>query len=244
MERHAVHDAGHRQLSHAGLEEVAREVAAREGLGLLEEAVGLVRIGEVGRSDHHVLNSAGEVCQYGRRGGARCTVGLHLDALVVDVGKFAREEAVELQGELLVLLAPRALRLGLRGGPLRQLGVVVHDEVAQTQMAGDAAHALRYLLLNAAVGDVGIGLVGHPLAEARYQETLGNGCTECHGMALAQRARGILHAVEDIHLGMARRDAAPLAQRLEVLRRIEARQRERRVEHRRHVSRVEEEASS
>ena len=109
-------------------------------------------------------------------------------------------------------------------------------------MAGDAAHALRYLLLNAAVGDVGIGLVGHPLAEARYQETLGNGCTECHGMALAQRARGILHAVEDIHLGMARRDAAPLAQRLEVLRRIEARQRERRVEHRRHVSRVEEEA--
>ena len=120
--------------------------------------------------------------------------------------------------------------------------VVVHHEVRQAQMAGDAAHALRNLLLDGAVRDIGIGLVRHPLAEARGHETLRDGGAQSHGVPLPQRARGVLHAAQHVHLGVARRHAAPLAQRLQILGRIMSRQRQRRIEHRRHVARIEEEA--
>ena len=68
---HTVHDAGHRQLRHAGLEEFAAEIALREGFGLFQEAVGLVRIRQVGRSDDHVLHPLGQYAQHRRRRGAR-----------------------------------------------------------------------------------------------------------------------------------------------------------------------------
>ena len=60
-------------------------------------------------------------------------------------------------------------------------------------------------------------------------------------MPLAQRTRRILHTVQHVHFGMARRDAAPLPQVTQILHRIGSGQRESRVEHRRHVSRIEEE---
>ena len=120
--------------------------------------------------------------------------------------------------------------------------VVVHHEIRQAQMAGNAAHALRNLLLDGAVGNIGIGLVRHPLAEAGGHEALRNGSAQRHGVPLTQRTRGVLHTAHHVHLGVPRSHAAPLAQRLQVLGRIAARQRQRRIEHRRHVARIEEEA--
>ena len=123
---------------------------------------------------------------------------------------------------------------------LHVVGVIVHDQIRKPQMPRDAAHTLRNLLLDSTVRDIGIGFVGHPLAKARHQETFGNGGAQRHGMALSQRARGVLHAPQHIHFGMAGRHAPPLAQRLQVLGRIGAGQRQHRIEHRRHVAGIEE----
>ena len=363
VQRHAVRNAGHRQLRDARLEEFPAEIALRERLGLLQVTVGLVRIRQVGRSHDHVVDLLGEDAQHRRRCGARSHVGLHLDGLVVDFGKFARKEIVEFARQLLMLRAPRLLDGGLLRGPLlqrlatfgedlaalledgerilriaaqvlhrsgeigpggrqrlavgrdfvfetlsggafgalahdgmadderRTLGlalggdqrladlidvvpvdrqhvpapclvlhghvlghhlvdlgrelnvvrVVVHHEVRQAQMAGDTAHALRNLLLDGAVRNIGIGLVRHPLAETGGHETFRNGGSQRHGVALSQRSRRILHAAHHVHLRVPRRHAAPLAQRLQIFGRIVPGQRERRIEHRRHVARIEEE---
>ena len=363
VQRHAVRNAGHRQLRDARLEEFPTEIALRERLGLLQVTVGLVRIRQVGRSHDHVVDLLGEDAQHRRRCGARSHVGLHLDGLVVDFGKFARKEIVEFARQLLMLRAPRLLDGGLLRGPLlqrlatfgedlaalredgerilriaaqvlhrsgeigpggrqrlavgrdfvfetlsggafgalahdgmadderRTLGlalggdqrladlidvmpvdrqhvpaprlvlhghvlghhlvdlrrelnvvrIVVHHEVRQAQMAGDAAHALRNLLLDGAVRNIGIGLVRHPLAETGGHEAFRNGGSQRHGVALSQRSRRILHAAHHVHLRVPRRHAAPLAQRLQIFGRIVPGQRERRIEHRRHVARIEEE---
>ena len=363
VQRHAVRNAGHRQLRYARLEEFPAEIALRERLGLLQVTVGLVRIRQVGRSHDHVVDLLGEDAQHRRRCGARSHVGLHLDGLVVDFGKFARKESVEFARQLLMLRAPRLLDGGLLRGPLlqrlatfgedlaalredgerilriaaqvlhrsgeigpggrqrlavgrdfvfealsggafgalahdgmadderRTLGlalggdqrladlidvvpvdrqhvpaprlvlhghvlghhlvdlrrelnvvrIVVHHEVRQAQMAGDAAHALRNLLLDGAVRNIGIGLVRHPLAETGGHEAFRNGSSQRHGVALSQRSRRILHAAHHVHLRVPRRHAAPLAQRLQIFGRIVPGQRERRIEHRRHVARIEEE---
>ena len=363
VQRHAVRNAGHRQLRDARLEEFPTEIALRERLGLLQVTVGLVRIRQVGRSHDHVVDLLGEDAQHRRRCGARSHVGLHLDGLVVDFGKFARKEIVEFARQILMLRAPRLLDGGLLRGPLlqrlatfgedlaalredgerilriaaqvlhrsgeigpggrqrlavgrdfvfetlsggafgalahdgmadderRTLGlalggdqrladlidvmpvdrqhvpaprlvlhghvlghhlvdlrrelnvvrIVVHHEVRQAQMAGDAAHALRNLLLDGAVRNIGIGLVRHPLAETGGHEAFRNGGSQRHGVALSQRSRRILHAAHHVHLRVPRRHAAPLAQRLQIFGRIVPGQRERRIEHRRHVARIEEE---
>ena len=56
VQRHAVHHAGHRQLTDAHLQELPREVALGKGVRMLEEAVRLVRVAEVGGGDDHVLH--------------------------------------------------------------------------------------------------------------------------------------------------------------------------------------------
>lgn len=127
------------------------------------------------------------------------------------------------------------------GRKLNVVRIVVHDQIVHPQVAGDAAHALRHLLLDTAVGDVGIDLVGLPLPETSRKEPLGDRGAQRHGMPLAQRTRRILHTVQHVHFRMARRDAAPLPQITQILHRISSGQCESRVEHRRHVSRIEEE---
>ncbi len=358
---HAVHHAGHGKLRYAGLEEVAREVALGECLGLFKEAVGLVRVRQVGRGYDHVLDLLGIDAQHGGRGGTRRYVVLHLDLAVVDIGQLAAEESVELGCEFGVLGTPCALDLGTRGRPLGQLattlvvyfaalvengerivgvtaqiayrcgdigsgrrqrlavgrnlvlealalgractlahdraadderrtlglgaglvergadlgyvvavdlddlpvpcavlgrhilgvdlvaarrelyvvGIVIHDEVRQSQMSGYASHTLRNLLLHRAVRDVGVGLVRRPLAEACGHEALDYRGTQSHGVSLTQRTRRILDAAHDIDLGMTGGCAAPLTQRFQIVGGIVAGQREHGIEHRRHVSRIE-----
>ena len=65
VEDDAVDDAGHGELGHAGLEEGAGEVTDGQGVGLLEEAVGLVGVAEVGGGDDHVADVLCEVAEHG-----------------------------------------------------------------------------------------------------------------------------------------------------------------------------------
>ena len=55
MQRHTDTEAGHRQLSDARLEEGTAEVPTGEGVRLLEEAIGLIRVRQVSRGYDHIL---------------------------------------------------------------------------------------------------------------------------------------------------------------------------------------------
>ena len=117
--------------------------------------------------------------------------------------------------------------------------VVVHDEVAQTQMAGDTAHPAKSPP-HGAVRDVGVGLVRHPLAEAGSHEPFRDGGAQRHGMTLSERAGSVLDTARSLLPGdLASR--CPLTQRLKGLRSYSYPARKRRIEHRRHVTRIEEE---
>ena len=98
------------------------------------------------------------------------------------------------------------------GRELDVVRVVVHNQVRQSQMTGDTAHALRNLLLHGAVRDVGVGLVCLPLAEASGHETFDDRSAQRHRMALTQRAGGVLHAAQHVDFGVAGRYAAPLTE--------------------------------
>ena len=153
---HAVHHAGHRQLRDAGLEELPREVALHDGPGLLEEAVGFVRIRKVGRRNDHVAHLLGVDAQHGGRSGARRHVGLHLDRLVVDLGEFSREVVVELAGQVLVLRTPRLLDGGLTGGPLAQLLATLGEDLAALVEDGERIVGVSAQVLHRG-GQVGSG---------------------------------------------------------------------------------------
>ena len=64
MQGHTDAAAGHRQLGHASLEESTAEVALHDVVGLLEEAVGLVRVRQVGRGADHVGYLLGQHAQH------------------------------------------------------------------------------------------------------------------------------------------------------------------------------------
>ena len=54
MQRHTDHHTSHRQLAYTCLQELTAEIAFLEGVGLLEETVGLVGVREVSRRNDHV----------------------------------------------------------------------------------------------------------------------------------------------------------------------------------------------
>ena len=87
-------------------------------------------------------------------------------------------------------------------GQLHVVGIVEHDEVGHAQVAGQAANALGHFFFHAAIGDVGDGLMLHPVPEARAQEAFGDGGAQAHHMALAQGAGGVLHAAMHFMFGM------------------------------------------
>ena len=79
-------------------------------------------------------------------------------------------------------------------GELDVVGVVEHDEVVQSQVAGNTACTLRNLLLHAAVGDVGVDGLVHHVAQTGLQELGGNGSTYGEGVALSEGTGGVLNA--------------------------------------------------
>ena len=363
MQGHTVHDAGHRKFAHARLQEAAAHILLGNGTGLFQEAVGFVRVAQVGRSDDHVLDLFGQHAQHSSRSGARSDVFTALDAEVIDRRQFAGKELVEFFGQFAVGSGPTLLLFAAQRHPFTQFGsplgieffhvvenherifgiaaqvshrfgdvgpgsrqrlavcrnfvlealalfaecalahyrmaddqrrflgfvhgtgqrhanltavvavdadhvptprlvfghdilgrhlvhlrrkldvvrIVEHDKVVQSEVAGDTAHALGYLLLDAAVGDECESLVRHPFAETLNHETFCDRRAESHRMTLSQRTRSILDSPFQVTLGMTRGRAAPLAEILELVERKIAGQRQHRIEHRRHVARIEEE---
>ena len=73
MQRHTDAAASHCQLSHTSLEEGTREVACLEGVGLLQEAIGLVGVRKVGGSTNHVGHL---FCQYAKTSGTCGACGI------------------------------------------------------------------------------------------------------------------------------------------------------------------------
>ena len=90
------------------------------------------------------------------------------------------------------------------GGELHAVGVVEHDEIAQSEEAGEATGTLADFLLDAAVGDESISLMGNHVAETGLQETLADGAAYGHGVTLAERTGGVFHAAGGVELGMSR----------------------------------------
>ncbi len=127
------------------------------------------------------------------------------------------------------------------GRQLHTVAVVEHYQVVEAEVAGDAPCSLRDFLLYASVGDEGVGLMGYHIAETRLEETLTDCASDGHGVALPQRAGCVLDAPVRVEFWMARAAAAPLAQLLKLLDGEFPRKGQHRVEHRRHVARVEEE---
>ena len=105
VQGHTDADACHGQLGYTCLEEGTREIAFRESVCFLQEAVGLVRVGEVGRSADHVLQLGSQKTQYGRGTDSCRLVGLLLDRRPVDFRKLVGEPV----GHFLCLF-----RVGLR----------------------------------------------------------------------------------------------------------------------------------
>ena len=101
--------------------------------------------------------------------------------------------------------------------------VVEDDELAETQVAGQAGRLGGDPLLEVAVGGDDVGPVIDDLVagavELVRQASLGDGHADRVGEALAERAGRRLDAGRQPVFGVARRDAAPLAERLEVLER-------------------------
>ena len=64
VQSHTDAAASHCQLSHTSLEECTREVAADDVVRLLQESVGLIRVGEVGRSTNHVGHLLSQYAQH------------------------------------------------------------------------------------------------------------------------------------------------------------------------------------
>ena len=99
--------------------------------------------------------------------------------------------------------------------------VIEIDEPPQAQGAGQGGGLGSHPLHQVAVRDDGIDVMIHhwqigPI-EAAGQEALGHGHAHSHGESLAQRTGGGLHARAEAVFGMARRDAAPLAEVPELL---------------------------
>ena len=99
VEGDTVHHRGHGELGHTCVEEGAREIAFLEGMCLLEEGIGLVGVGEVGRRDNHVADLLGQDSEHVSRSLTRCDVGLVGYGAPVDFGELVVEIAVEFLGQ-------------------------------------------------------------------------------------------------------------------------------------------------
>ena len=106
MQVHADADARHGELADTGLQEGSREVARRPGMGLLEEAVGLVAVAEVGGGDDHVAHLLCQHAQTGCRGRTGGNIGLLREHAPVYLRRVAAEPLSHLGGLVGMCLCP------------------------------------------------------------------------------------------------------------------------------------------
>ncbi len=83
--------------------------------------------------------------------------------------------------------------------------------------------------------------MAHPLAKTGYEETLGDGTADGHGVALSERSGGVLDTALGVKLGVTGCGRAPLTELLKLIECIVAEECEHAVKHGRHVTGVEEE---
>ena len=114
MQCHTDTAASHGQLCHTSLEEGTAEVALGESLGLLQEAIRLVRVGEVGGSTNHIGNL---LCQYAQASG-RSVAG----SIVVLLNTLAPVNLGSLSAEPLSLLGSL---VGIGLSPCLLLGITL-----------------------------------------------------------------------------------------------------------------------
>ena len=87
-------------------------------MGLLQESVGLVRVGEVGRSANHVLHLSSKHTEHVGRGVTCGVIGFLLDGIPVDGGYLAGKPLCHLHCEVGVLGCPDSLGCILLGNNL------------------------------------------------------------------------------------------------------------------------------
>ena len=94
MQRHTDHHTSHGEFAHTGLQELTAEITFLEGMGLLEEAVGLVGVREVRRANNHVTNVLSQEAQHLTAGVTGSVAGFLLDEAPVDAGYFSGHEGL------------------------------------------------------------------------------------------------------------------------------------------------------
>ena len=110
-------------------------------------------------------------------------------------------------------------------------------------MSRQTSGALRDLFLHAAVGNVSVDFffLESRITGARIERFGGNGGTHGVGMSLSERSAGVFHSAFEILLRVSRRHGAPLTKRFQFVEGETSDQCQLRIEHRRHVTRIEEE---
>ena len=127
------------------------------------------------------------------------------------------------------------------GGQLNSVGVIEHNKVIQTKVTGQTTCALRDLFLHAAIRDEGINRRVMNLAVPGVEPFGSDGCSDSKRVSLTKRTGSVLNHSIDLALRMSGRNRTPLTQVLQVFERELTGQTELPVEHRSHVTRVQEE---
>ena len=127
------------------------------------------------------------------------------------------------------------------GRKLDVVGVIEHNQIVQTQCTGNASGTLRNFFLDTTVGDVSIDCLVHHLVEPGFEEFGSNSGTYCEGVSLPQRTGSIFYTAHDVYFRMSRSRASPLTEFFQFIQCEFTCQCQCRIEHGRHVTRIEKE---
>ena len=121
MKRHTDTDTSHAQFGYTGLEESTAKVTAFECVCLLEEAVGFVGVGEVGRSHYHVFHLSSKSAEHSCRSGTGGDTCFLFDGIPVHFRSFAGEELGHFSCQFRICFGPFVLYGMLLGYDLFQI---------------------------------------------------------------------------------------------------------------------------
>ena len=106
MQSDTVDDGCHCEFRNAGMQERTLEIMCLKGTTSLEEGVGLVTVGEVGRRHDHVFHLSGQCCKHIGRSGTGGNTGLMGNRCIVHIGHLAVDEVLQLLHCIGILLSP------------------------------------------------------------------------------------------------------------------------------------------